>query len=859
MSVYLANQPGAVVFAGNPVRYEFKTLGYVDSIPVYPQLTIRFLEKVKAGESLIFLLKPKTKQNIVVSLQAKPFPDASGTQFNDDSFSGDIYKYVALIAKQLNNNPVLASNFHLVVDGNALIVKANKPTDDVLFTLSKIPFNYKPEGNPSGVQPNPEVTTPNGPKSVQMEVSNLFHDPGNRPNYALAVELYIEEDYLAGKWSKVSDFKLNFDNQEAASVDVSSVLSSEIHQRVQLHFPDVFGPASVKSVDYIRRYYIRFAEMIGAPSKMGDWNNSEVKYVIGGGLSTEDSLTANFVDQLLTKPKFLNAWPNSKKLAAKDKEFLYFLDSSFVGQSRPPKLQQWFVGLTVNYTDGSNSGTQLVPWSEFISDSFGVYSIPCGYYQIGVQNFDAGKQVLSWDVYIQDVGFNKISEVRTFRLDRTCTAHSSKVMYFNNFGLPEFVHLHGETKKRVKTQRKLASKISVPDSSIEEGESETYNQKFTDGYRFNSGTLTREEADFARGLLTSSSVFVVDSGRYKPINIKPASFQLNTSFIPFTSISFDADVDISSKFYSDVFKEPVLTPIHDCGTTGFKIDTRGKDIVSFSKLSAGDNNGQWFKASYDPIKRAYFFPKPLTRPDGYEIGVTVTDSNGKDYKITQKHFVSQQTIVVEHWEDGPFTIIIGGDFVNEQYLYIDYDNGKGWVEYEVKQPNYLKANYSGARPRRVVIKGNCFERLQYFLMENNRASNVSGLEQLTNLKVVRLMGAIGTKGLNLDFSKMANLGSLLLDKGTIGSLRLGAHPKISNITISKSKISDSALLDLFRYLWKFRKYHNKSLGKWVHKTNVSPKDIDIAKEIGDIIKGTNGSGLGKYVGEGLNKYGWNFL
>lgn len=174
-----------------------------------------------------------------------------------------------------------------------------------------------------------------------------------------------------------------------------------------------------------------------------------LEYAFKGALSVEQF--AGWRDQFFTtylsqSRQFLTWQPNNKWVDPIQPEFLYYLVNF------TPKPTEIRVRVDIVYTDGTLD--TLTAQRMTTVGQYAVYSIPVGFVALGLPEREAatGKVVHSYQVWIANEANQRLSEVRTYYVNRDYEPNVLYLLFANSLGGYDTLRCTGQTSRSLTVQ-----------------------------------------------------------------------------------------------------------------------------------------------------------------------------------------------------------------------------------------------------------------------------------------------------------------------------------------------------------------------------------------------------------------------
>ncbi|GAB3767845.1 hypothetical protein GCM10028818_01330 [Spirosoma horti] len=231
-----------------------------------------------------------------------------------------------------------------------------------------------------------------------------------------------------------------------------------------------------------------------------------LEYALKGALSVEQF--AGWRDQFFTtylsqSRQFLTWQPRHKWVETNQPEFLYYLVNF------TPKPAELRLRMDVTYQDGSIES--MTPLTTASVSQYTVYSVPTGFVALGLPEREAatGKAVLKYQVWLSNEVNARLSEVRTYLVNRDYEANVLYLLFANSLGGYDTLRCTGQSSKR----------ITVKGTDVQRALNPTYLPSSAELFRKNrtgeryltvaTGLKDGDQLDYLSDLVLSEDVFVV--------------------------------------------------------------------------------------------------------------------------------------------------------------------------------------------------------------------------------------------------------------------------------------------------------------------------------------------------------------
>ena len=167
-----------------------------------------------------------------------------------------------------------------------------------------------------------------------------------------------------------------------------------------------------------------------------------LEYALKGSLGVEQFAVWReqfFTRYLADSRRFLTWQPHEKWVDVNQPEFLYYL-VNFI-----PRPQELHLRVDIYYTDGTTD--TLTAQKMTTVGQFVVYSIPVGFTALGLATREAAqsKEVHAYNVWVSNEYGGRLSEVRTYYMQRDYEPNRRFLLYANSLGGYDTLRCTGQT------------------------------------------------------------------------------------------------------------------------------------------------------------------------------------------------------------------------------------------------------------------------------------------------------------------------------------------------------------------------------------------------------------------------------
>ncbi|MCX6216413.1 DUF5977 domain-containing protein [Spirosoma sp.] len=230
-----------------------------------------------------------------------------------------------------------------------------------------------------------------------------------------------------------------------------------------------------------------------------------LEYALKGALSVEQF--AGWRDQFFTtylsqSRQFLTWQPAQKWVETNQPEFLYYLVNF------SPKPSELRLRVAIQYTDGSSdllTGLSLTTVSQYT-----VYSIPVGFQALGLAAREelTSKTVQSYQVWVSSETNARLSEIRTYHVNRDYEPNTLYLLFANSLGGYDTLRCTGQTSRNLTVKGTAAQRALLADYLPTSAELFSRDRKGEKVLVANTGLLDGELLDYLSELSLSDEIYV---------------------------------------------------------------------------------------------------------------------------------------------------------------------------------------------------------------------------------------------------------------------------------------------------------------------------------------------------------------
>lgn len=231
-----------------------------------------------------------------------------------------------------------------------------------------------------------------------------------------------------------------------------------------------------------------------------------LEYALKGALNTEQFAGWReqfFTTHLANSRQFLTWQPAEKWVDVNQPEFLYYLVNF---TPRPAELR---LKVDIKYTDGlfdTLTAQRMTTVGQYV-----VYGMPVGFVALGLPEREAaqGKEIHSYKVYISNEQNQRLSEVRSYYVQRDYEPNVRYLLFANSLGGYDTLRCTGQTVRSLTVKGTAAQRALVPNYLPGTAELFSLNRLGERVITLNTGLRDGDELDYLSELVLSEEVYVV--------------------------------------------------------------------------------------------------------------------------------------------------------------------------------------------------------------------------------------------------------------------------------------------------------------------------------------------------------------
>jgi len=490
MSVTIISQPAAFTFAANPIVFALQSNNFLQSQGFVFKGSLQRQTAWPTGTVLNFQFGDES-----VTITTNRVPDNSGYQIPADSPT--VATPEAIVSFLLKN--YVLSNYY-----------------DISVVSGIVTFTAK--------QPGTFYNWMSFDSFIKVDAWGA--DALERPGFKFLFEVFVEDLDELG-FTKVYSEKLNSDLPFSGklTIDIHDILSSALQDDV----PNPNGSLSFRNSKSKRRYYCRFAEVIGNNGLVQAVTETEKLHVATGGFSYVGFKTKTAIGTLMpvatnpAKDIFLKQGSRTLRVRTNQPEFLYFINL------REDRLL--FLKFEVLYADGSIGGQRITSVNML---QYQKYGFAVGYDQQMLGSLQSTKVIKSYDCYLVNADDVQLSEKVTYVMDHAYRESARYFLYSSSLGAFDTFLAYGKSTEKYTLEQEQAESPLLYNYQVSDGSFRSYDVRRQRTYVVNTGWLEKKVFDLLADFYLAEIKFLCLGGQLLPLavtNKEAGEFKDGTSLI----------------------------------------------------------------------------------------------------------------------------------------------------------------------------------------------------------------------------------------------------------------------------------------------------------------------------------------
>jgi len=512
--ITVESTPALVAITGNPVRFKLSTDNVVDTAGGLAVMNITFTAKGLEANGNGFTLNWGA---LSIPFICKASPDDSGNEISDGTVEPDLNAWVAMIATEIQANYYINRDYVVTASTNVLTLTAIRTGSAYSLAMTKDWHTYPPtETHTDGVG----------------EVLKTF--------YKLGLQILLK---VGESWEQIGEDILPVDADLEATFDIHRLFADRVYS--EFKYPEASDQILTKRDYHCREYRIRYFEQYGSPITPGKLTESSSYYILAAGIShLQEAIYNRQASSLWAKlgynQYFLTWSPVEKLIDRYTTEKLYYLVRSSIA-SLEMKIE-------IHYNDSTPTSTIIKSTVASPVDK-AVYEVVCSLNVLQLTGYDQNT-IDYYRVWMEDGSSDRISEIRTFRMDYANHEEVRQFLFRNSLGGYDTLRTTGIVSSDLEHERTTLQKVLGPDFTEADHQVAAGSVSEVQTYKANTGWKSREDIAWIRDFLLSKQVYQLVVGKLIPIVITSPQAHQATDREDLYSIDFEYRRAFRSEFYS---------------------------------------------------------------------------------------------------------------------------------------------------------------------------------------------------------------------------------------------------------------------------------------------------------------------
>lgn len=329
-----------------------------------------------------------------------------------------------------------------------------------------------------------------------------------------SARIYNDSLTVADKFTKVAELEQPADENGETVFDVQAIIDAY----VEADLPQVGQTFMSLATKAFTRFRLRHAEKFGNPAAVGPLAQTSTMFAVKGGLSDEEWAVNTFYTWQRTRKAFFTWQLNPRSLHEEQENYLFFMVP-----------HENMAGFTAKYRIYWTDGTQATYEIGSVNDplQFEFYHIPGGYRELGIVERNPSKTVSYWEVFVQDLDGNYLSEIRKFTLIDEFFPYQQHFAFLNSLGGVDNLVCTGKSVESLQTDQDVLERRYDHTYEVEEGVMEITEKTGTPTLSAFTGYISEEACRRLQDMLISAKVWERLNGRWIPVTIQQARHKIH--------------------------------------------------------------------------------------------------------------------------------------------------------------------------------------------------------------------------------------------------------------------------------------------------------------------------------------------
>ncbi len=470
--ITLQNSPDKVVLAGNPVKLKLHTDRLFSSVGSYANAYFHLDDVLNSLDGTIHI--EWSSHDITFVVRELDADDGLTIRNGDPDIT--IADYLIQFAEDLRKNYLLERDFTIYSE----------------YSSRRIYLFAKEKGEAFSLSINIYAIT--GLTNTRYAGT----DHSRRNNYKLLLKVINESPYPG----TYGEDLLTPDDDGLAIIDIAEYLLPECNP--SFTWPEPSSSIIIHS-DFAKAFQLQFADAYDFEVKKL-YSPSDVYYALAGGLDSfmrkQNWNIKSLIDEHMI---FLTNQPDNKKIRYDQPERLFFMLTKSVSQL---KLQ-----FTCNFSEG-HVETKLVTFD--YPEAYCVHELVITPDTNSLDALVSGYSLESFSVYLRDQDNERISEIRSYEIDRNIYFQEKTFLFRNSLSGYDTLRTTGQNNySEAFSKQKILVNKEIP-------ETQTWDHNVVHSNTANSGNIlldSREAVDWMIEFFLSQEIYEIIDGIKVPIMI----------------------------------------------------------------------------------------------------------------------------------------------------------------------------------------------------------------------------------------------------------------------------------------------------------------------------------------------------
>jgi hypothetical protein len=332
-----------------------------------------------------------------------------------------------------------------------------------------------------------------------------------------------------------------------ATFDIHRLFADRVYSEFQ--WPESSADLMVLREHQCMPYVFLYFEQYGDTLTPGKLTASDAFYILAAGISylqeaiynrMSQTVAASFWTKLQYNQYFLTWQPKDKLIDRYQTEKLYYL-------VRDP-MDSLNLKIEINYNDDTAQST-ITKKTVANPTEKGVYEIICTLNRLELAGYDTGI-IDYYRLWLEGNTSNRISEIRTFRMDYAHHEEVRQFLFLNSLGGYDTLRITGDVEDSIELERSTISKVLGAEFTEMDHQVAAGTVSEIKTYKANTGWMNREQVAWIRDFFLSKQVYQIVVGKLVPVVVSTTQATQRRDREDLFSIDFEYRRAFSSEFYS---------------------------------------------------------------------------------------------------------------------------------------------------------------------------------------------------------------------------------------------------------------------------------------------------------------------